>query len=198
MDKAFERVLVGVGALSLAGCSLLPQQQVDSDYLGYPTVEELAMTADVVVSGSVAGVRGKELDGGGDDESTGRGLEMIFYDFSVDDVLAGTGITDRLVVAWAADEPGIESGSTVLFLRHLTSADAPGIASEDDFYVPVSGRNGVFDLEGTELSARAPDVVALTVAELGSAPSRALAATDAADFRASLRAVTRTVSATRS
>lgn len=48
----------------------------------------------------------------------------------------------------------------VLFLERLPSADAPGIDTETDFYVPLGGDNAVFDVGDSNVTARSAYVIA--------------------------------------
>lgn len=143
---------------------------VESDYAVFASVEALVETADVAVVGTLGESLGTELDGGGDPEEPGdrSGLVMEFFSFHVDSVVSGSA-PDSIVVAWPdLDQSSVDGASPVepgqrflLFLRHRDPETAPGVESFDSFFVPVSGDNGVFDVEDGVATARSEGVRSL-------------------------------------
>ncbi|MER5971326.1 hypothetical protein ABT112_16570 [Streptomyces sp. NPDC002055] len=117
------------------------------------------------------GVSGK----GPDDD----GLPMVFLRYEVDDVITeGSGpevsVGDQLVVGnidtSAVEMDGaselVEGKSTVLYLERITDAESPGITGvSKDFYVPLSGDNGIFDVSGSRATARSEVVASLSGAK---------------------------------
>ena len=99
---------------------------------------------------------------------------MAFWSVQVASVLAGDEI-EKVVVAWPEEDGDVPESATpveseqslVLFLERRTADEAPGVTSVDDFYVPVGGDQGVFDVRGAEAAARSPEVRGLTGPEDG-------------------------------
>lgn len=151
--------------ITLAACSG-PTTQSQSDGPLYDSVADLAAEADLVVRGLVGALRGTEVDDGGN--SGGGGIPLAFYDFDIGTVIAGSAPNNTIAIAWldlAKTDDGrsaLESGDElVLFLDHRTSASAPGIESESDFYVALGADSAVFDVEGANVIARSASVIAL-------------------------------------
>lgn len=123
----------------------------------------------------------------GDGPQNEDGLPMVFLQYYIDDVIKkGSGSTlsagDKIIVGnidtSAVDMEGTsklaENQSTILYLERITDADSPGITSiTQDFFVPLSGDNGIFDVSGSQATARAKTVVSLS-AETVHHPSSAL------------------------
>lgn len=156
-------------AAFVASCSAGPPPQVEADYPAFSSISELADQADLVVTGTVVDVLGREVDGGGEDETVDaegnpNGVPMVFYRFAVARVLGGVPSGEEIVLGWIdLDRVGMDGVSriargadTLLFLRHMPDADSPGVTSVADFYVPVSADNGVFDVRGQVAAARSP------------------------------------------
>ncbi len=159
-----------VTALAVAGCSSPANDdktQTTADYRVYPTVSSLAESAEVVVLGSVEEVVSREIDGDPseeefDAEGNPNGTPMVFFRYSVKRVIKGSVAADHLILGWIdTDKVSMEGVSriqrgepTLLFLRRLSDVQSPGITSVDQFYIPVSGDNGVFDVVGSAVRAR--------------------------------------------
>ena len=162
------RILVVVSAamLTLAACgSSTPT--VSMDYPTDRTVNELDGVADVVVLGQVGDRTSTEYDNGGNeevgDEGQPLGTPLAFYDFRVQRVLRGDLSEQSITVEWldtsaiSLKEPlsDLKKGQTVvMWLQHLTTAESPGVTSVADFWVPVSGDNGVMDVASGKATAR--------------------------------------------
>ncbi len=163
-------------ALALSGCAAGPRH-VEADYAVHDTVARLSATSDAVVVGRIGDVVSREIDGGGDDETQpGAGLPMAFYRVDVTRSLAG-GAPRSVVVAWPDPDQVRMEGATpvrksqqlLLFLEHVGPGEAPGVTSVGEFYVPVSGDNGVFDVSSRgAVAARSDAVRGLTRAALRS------------------------------
>jgi hypothetical protein len=136
----------------------------------YPTVSALGDAAETIVLGRVSGVIAKEEDNGG--RAGNPSLPVVLYSFSVTRVVEGNEIASEIPILWSdtdlVDMDGVSpldgSGEMLLFLKHKVSAvDAPGIDSVDEFYVPLSSDNGVFDVarSGTTGTARSDTVLSL-------------------------------------
>lgn len=159
-------LLAVASILALSGCGA-STPTVAMDYATYSTANELDRVADVVVLGQVGSLKATEYDNGGNeevgDEGQQLGIPMAFYDFSVEKVLRGDLAQKNITVEWidttkvTTEEQisELKPGQTViLWLRHLTAKDAPGVASISDFWVPVSGDNGVLDVNNGKATAR--------------------------------------------
>ncbi len=194
-------LLATLGAAAIiaasAGCGVVRSGSA-SDYPDYPSVEDLAQAADVVVLGTIGEQIGTELDRGGNSEDS-IGIPMKFHEVMVTQVVAGD-VNKTLVLAWIdhAERPeeglsDVKAGQqTLLFLERRTSAEAPGIKSQDEFYVPVGGDNGVFDVDGDIAIARSQNVIAMRAADLTSDVAEDLASKDAV-MTEPVEAVTATV-----
>ena len=166
-------ILVIASALALSACgSSTPT--VSMDYPTYSTVAELDRVADVVVLGQIGARTSTEYDNGGNeevgDEGQPLGIPMAFFDFTVQKVLQGD-LTDKTItVEWIDTSKvtledstsDLKQGQTVvLWLQHLTTQDAPGGTSVSDFWVPVSGDNGVMDVAAGHATARSETLTGL-------------------------------------
>ncbi len=156
-------VLAVVLAVSLAGCAGAPRH-IEADYAVHGSVSALTYSSDVVVVGRVGSAVAREIDGGGDSEDRpGVGLPMVFHRVEVTRTMSGSP-GRSVIVAWPDSRRVSMEGATpvsagqelVLFLERLSPAQAPGITSVRDFYVPVSGDNGVFDVSRATPSTRGP------------------------------------------
>ncbi len=163
-------VLTVVLAVSMAGCAEAPRQ-IEADYAVHQSVSSLTYSSDVVVVGRVGSVVAREVDGGGDSENRpGVGLPMVFHHVEVTRTMSGSP-GRSVIVAWPDSRRVSMEGATpvsageelVLFLERLSPAQAPGITSVRDFYVPVSGDNGVFDVQSSDtVYPRSDEVLGLT------------------------------------
>lgn len=166
-------ILVIASALALSACgSSTPT--VSMDYPTYSTVAELDRVADVVVLGQIGARTSTEYDNGGNEEvgdgGQPLGIPMAFFDFTVQKVLQGD-LTDKTItVEWIDTSKvtledstsDLKQGQTVvLWLQHLTTQDAPGVTSVSDFWVPVSGDNGVMDVAAGHATARSETLTGL-------------------------------------
>lgn len=168
-----------VTALLMTGCGADGAgEQVDGHV--YDTVTGLAEASDLIITGTPTEVVGREVDGGGA-LSGDQGVEMVFWSVAVESVLSDpqSGVmADDVVVAWPAESEGIperaspvsEGEPLVLFLDRLEDGETPGITSVRDFYVPVGGDQGVFDVRGSEVRARSPEVRGLRRADESEGP----------------------------
>jgi hypothetical protein len=138
----------------------------------YGSVEALAERAEVVVIGAVGSERETEVDDGGNED--GRGPEITFYDFEVNDVLASSdepasvmpGVTLPLGVGTGSPLELVEGVQLVLFLDEVTSEDAPGIDTEDLFYVVIGAdAEGAFDVREGQVIARSENVRSLAAGD---------------------------------
>lgn len=159
------RHLVATGAacgmaVALSACAGTSSGAADGPV--YESIEALTANAEVVVLGSVGEVRGTEVDDGGNEDV--EGIEVRFSSVVVDEVLSGRATTvqagDTLAVE-VSDVPGelSEGDEMVLFLEELTHAEAPGIDTEDVFYVIIGmNGNGAFDVQDGAVIARSDAV----------------------------------------
>ncbi|WP_155990573.1 hypothetical protein [Paraoerskovia marina] len=152
---------------------------MEFDYATYDTVLELDQASDATVVVTIGKSVGTDLDDGGepevDDGGSAVGTPMRFYDARVDEVIRGE-IPPEIVVAWLdtdrieSSEPlsAIEPGQQLVrWLDHLEPGDAPGIEIVSDFWVPVSGDNGVMDYSGSKATARSSELTGLTDSDVG-------------------------------
>lgn len=179
MSTIFARArsgLVTACALALvAACGQVSGSEVVSmDQPDFATVDALAKNSDAVVIGVIGDVVARERDGGGNpeisDEGRAVGLPMVFRSMSVTRVVGGNA-PSRLVVGWididvvTLTDPlsRLEAGQkVVLFLRHRAPGQAPGVADVSDFWVPISGDNGVMDVTASGYRARGAVLTGLT------------------------------------
>lgn len=172
-------ILVGVttALLLFAGVRSLrsgdgEQQFLIPSYRGYESVEELAGEADLAVLGRVGEVLGRDNDHGLSAADGGEaGVPMIFVSVEIGQVLLGDdpGVSEIAVATLDVTQLNVEGVSrlrdgqdVVLFLLNRDQETAPGIDLVDDFYVTLSGDNGVFDVDGDKLSSRSPVVRGLS------------------------------------
>ena len=160
------RLLIATSAAVLAVSACAGSSGSASDGPVYESIEALTAEAEVVVLGSIGEVRGSEIDDGGNED--GRGPEITFTSVVVDEVLAGRATIvqagDTLAVGTSADLN--EGDEMVLFLEELTPADAPGIDTEDVFYVIIGVEgNGAFDVQDGAVVARSEHVRGLEAAD---------------------------------
>ncbi|MDE0162941.1 MAG: hypothetical protein OXL98_14535 [Acidimicrobiaceae bacterium] len=172
-------ILVGLitAALLFAGVRSLrsgdgPQQFLIPSYRGYESVDELAGEADLVVLGRVGEVLGRDNDHGLSASDGGEaGVPMIFVSVEIGQVLLGDdpGVSEIAVASLDVTILNVEGVSqlrdgqdVVLFLLNRDQETAPGIDLVDDFYVTLSGDNGIFDVDGDKLSSRSPVVRGLS------------------------------------
>lgn len=128
----------------------------DGSYPAYESIPELAKPASLIVRGTVGEVVAREMDGGGEDESDGHGIPMVFMRLDVSESMTAASTPSEIVLGWldlgrieASDVSELLPGQeVVLFLERLDRKSAPGIESlEGEFYVPLSADNGVFDVD---------------------------------------------------
>lgn len=158
-------VLVGLLIVGLTASALILRDALKpsfaADYRDYPSVEALEGASDVVVAGQLGESIGEFEDRGGDPEVDEfgdpiPGIPMEVFSFTVSrssilEIAPG----DVIPVLWidldAVNAEGVTplraGDDVVLFLKHLTPASAPDLAKfGDEAWVPVSGDNGVMDL----------------------------------------------------
>ncbi len=159
------------------------------DYEVYPSIESLASAADLVIEGQGGPVVLREVDRGGNPESdpeTGEkssGIPMAFSEVTVTNIvwaspqinaLVGKAVlvamVDTELIVAEQESPLNEGEQVVLFLRHRDHSTAPGL-TPDDFYVPLSGDNGVFDLEDSVATPRLPAVEDLRGLDIAAGPT---------------------------
>jgi hypothetical protein len=127
-----------------------------SDGPVYDSVIAAADESDAVVHGRVGDLRGTEIDDGGNESGAGPTAE--FHDLEIINVLRGDLTADRIVVGTSEGE--MASGAeVVLFLDQVTSAEAPGIDSEREWYVPLY--ETVLDVDGSTVTARSDSISVL-------------------------------------
>jgi hypothetical protein len=166
----------GLGAVAVIATLLLtpscgnnaepgsPPRGGSADYQVYESVASLIRETDATVVVEVAGVASKEYDDGGDDADE-RGFPMAFWDAEVIDVLEpGSGIErgDTVVIGWPdldeiemEDRSALNAGeSVVVFAVRRTPVDAPGIDTQEVFFMPLGGDNGVMDVAQGQATAR--------------------------------------------
>lgn len=168
MTQTLRRSLICVAAVALLGCgspsgeggtcSGGSSSASDSEAVGitgtrdgptFESVEQLAAGADVAITGQVVASLGSLVDDGG--EVDGGEILLCMFDVSVHDVLVGDVAGERITVAMIDVEAGAgmqnvqlaEGDELVLYLRRETSATAPGVDVEGDFYTPLNVGNGV-------------------------------------------------------
>lgn len=134
------------------------------DYPGYETAAALTAASDVVVRGTVGSLRGTETDDGGD--GSGEGLPMLYFNFTVDEVLAGPDPGSSLALAWLnTSDPELSvltpGDHLIIFAEYVTDTEAPGMTLETAVYVPLSGDNGVLDVTQNAVVARSPFLTSL-------------------------------------
>lgn len=120
----------------------------------FDSIEALAQEADLAITGHVTASLGSVIDDGGDEG--GGGHPLCLFEVSVNDVLVGDLDHGRITVAMlnlgaGAGMPAVEfaeGDELVLYPERETSATAPGVDVEGDFYTPLSGGNGVLRLDG--------------------------------------------------
>ena len=163
-------VLLFAGVRSLRSDGAQEQFLIPS-YRGYESVDELAREADLAVRGRVGAVLGRENDHGLGPADGGTGVPMIFVSVEIEQVLLGDalGVNDIVVATLDMTQLNVEGVSqlrdgqdVVLFLAKRDQQNAPGISSIDEFYVTLSGDNGVFDVHGDQLSSRSSVVRGLS------------------------------------
>lgn len=154
--------------LSLAACSA-QTPHVSADYPVYASVEELVAASDLVVTGSVGEVVGRQTEGS---RGGSVGNPMVFYDFRVAEVLKGQSPLEMVVGYVDLDKISMDEVSAVtagqelmFFLRCLPDEQSPEIDVVGDFCIPLSADNGVFDVEGDTATARSELLVAVYEAQ---------------------------------
>lgn len=163
-------VRMGLAALIcgiLTGCAGTSNESVGSsaDYPLYESVSALTGDSDAILVVEVGALASTEMDNGGDDSDGNAGVPMAFWHATVVRVLAeesGEEPGDNVVVAWPdldkdsmQDRSRLESEQiVVLFAKRLTPIDAPGIETQDVFYVPLGGDNGVLDVDEEHATSR--------------------------------------------
>jgi len=158
----------------------------------WSNVSALADRADFVFIGSVSGLYSKEIDSGGNESDVG-GVPVAFYTVSMERVLKGkTPQSSDIYVGWPDTSEMLTHPPTselspgdrvVMFTEHLTTADAPGIDTVSDFYVPLGYDNGTFNVSDDHVTPRSqlvsrlipggPTASSWTVAEIQAALSGA-------------------------
>lgn len=125
------------------------------------SIEDLTAHSDLVILGTVGDIIARENDRGGDppvDPDSGEpipGIPMAFATVTVDQVLDGrdpgkqiaVGFIDESQVVSEDSSPLAAGDHVLLFLEHRDSTSAPGITVLKEHWVPVSGDNGVLDVE---------------------------------------------------
>lgn len=164
-------VLLFAGVRSLRSDDAQEQFLIPS-YRGYESVDELAREADLAVRGRVGDVLGRENDHGlGPADGGETGVPMIFVSVEIKQVLLGDdpGVNDIVVAALDVTQLNVEGVSqlrdgqdVVLFLVKRDQQKAPGISLVDEFYVTLSGDNGIFDVDRNQLSSRSSVVRGLS------------------------------------
>lgn len=176
---------LGVVVVPLGGCGVTGESASDGPV--YESVEALAVDAELVVLGAVGNVRGSEVDDGGNEDGTG--VDVTFHDFVVAEVLATAVAGSRSVTPGDALAVGVTQDSVrlvegeemVLFLEQLTPDDAPGIDTEDVFYVAIGMEgDGAFDVQDGAVVARSERVNRLAAAD---EPASTLFTTSLGDLR---------------
>lgn len=158
-----------VGLLAV-GCSNAGREEtVAGDYPTYATVADLAEQADVVVQGHVVQEVARQIESSGaerNDEGELIGNPMVFYRFSVTRQLQGEPVGEAFLLGWIDLEllklenvsPLARGSEVLLFLEHISDSESPNIDVVDDFYIPVSADNGVFDVRDGTAVARSREV----------------------------------------
>lgn len=136
------------------------------DYPTYETVAELGAASNAVVHVLVGDGSTTFVDYGGEREEEGGGVSMLVQDVLV--LATVSPLSESTLQVARLDPDAYEGVSTlrpgqevILFLEHVTSADAPGIAVvTDELWVVVSGEEGVFDVvDGIAIPRANPDRV---------------------------------------
>jgi hypothetical protein len=151
-----------------------------ADSTAYSSIDALNDKADSIIVGEVVSLTDRLEDRGGDpaiDPASGEpipGIPMAVYKVLVSEDLRRTPTAQTgnvLLVATLdpeltrSDEVPLEAGQEVLlFLLRRTEKEAPGFAGYAEFFVPLSGSNGVFDVIGSDVKARSPIVRSIEAA----------------------------------
>ncbi|MBO9522044.1 MAG: hypothetical protein J7518_10955 [Nocardioidaceae bacterium] len=164
------RALAASTLVLLAGCGSVhsdgPPASGSADYATYGSVEDLAREADFVGVVRIGEVSTRELDDGGSGDPA-DGVPMAFWNAEVTETWRGEPLADqKIVVAWPDLEKEQVDGRSdlaagqvvVLFARRLTPAEAPGIKTQEVFYAPVGGDNGVLDVKDEVAAPRSADL----------------------------------------
>ena len=129
---------------------------------GHRSIESLSVAADVVVTGSVKRIAGREPYYTGTTEDIG--IPMVFYEIEVSEKLQGepgdtiivaqfdnSSTNVRLSDAGTPMEPGEQ---LLLFLVHRVGSDygLKKFRDEKDLYVSVSDDNGVFEVSSDDIA----------------------------------------------
>ena len=167
---AIAACLITMGVYYRSSLPFVPQVTSISER-PYESIEDLTVTADVVVMGSVVGIAGRQIDYGTQDAdliAKGGGSPVVFYELSVSEILKGAAENTIFIagtdlnavrVAGNYETPLRRGEQVVLFLREHSSSNKPGITLYNKFYVPVGMNNGVFDLKnGNRVVPRSPDL----------------------------------------
>ena len=129
---------------------------VEGDRPSYSTAVALNRASDVVVVGTVGEVLTREMDEGSVTPGPNDiSIPAVFVNVTVDEVVKGQlRDGDNLAVSTPPDSGmDLVPGSRVaLFMRQVEKA--PGIQTQDRFYVPVSGPNAMLDVSTDGRSAR--------------------------------------------
>lgn len=138
----------------------------------YESVDELASEADLAVRGRVGEVLGRDNDHGLSPADGGEAsVPMILASVEIEQVLLGDdpGASEIVVASLDVTQLNVEGVSrlrdgqdVVLFLLKRDQEKAPRISLVDEFYVTLSGDNGVFDVDRDQLSSRSPTVRGLS------------------------------------
>ncbi len=147
----------------------------EGDYDRLASVEELASASDRVMHLEIGDVIGEVEDRGGDpevDPASGepiRGIPMIVVEAVVQSsAFAGSESGETVLIAVpnseaiSADFQPLRKGDRIVLFGKLRDArTAPDLAKFGDFFVPVSGDNGVFDVSESRATARSTHVLSL-------------------------------------
>lgn len=169
MTKQVAQILSVAAVMLASGCANTPEvdgpsRSGSADYQVYESVASLVHETDETLEVKIVGVASKEYDNGGDDTDE-EGFPMAFWTAEVYDVVEGDSdiaVGDSIVVGWpdleliqlegrSALKPGQD---VVIFAVRRTSIDAPGIDTQEVFYVPLGGDNGVMDVSQDHATAR--------------------------------------------
>jgi len=151
-----------------------------ADSTAYSSIDALNDQADAVIVGEIVSLADRLEDRGGDpeiDPASGEpipGIPMAVYKLLVHEDLRHnpTDLTGQILHVAVldpeltrSDEKPLEVGQEMLlFLLRRTEKEAPGFAGYAEFFVPVSGNNGVFDVIGSDVEARSPIVRSIEAA----------------------------------
>lgn len=156
-------------------------QRISFDQEGYESIDELQLASDAVIVGRVGAVVGERLDLGGgpapvDKDGREIGIPLVLNEVEVIEVLGGSMPDEkRIIVASLDDRDGTvlsgewsaltEGDQVVLFLAGQDGESAPSLKGIGEFFVTVSGDNGVGTVGANGVVSLSPTVLAAAASD---------------------------------